>query len=382
MRALAWCSALSVAFATLSAASKPPLRTRSSSGGSTEADTLVFKILQLADLHITGISTIGCGHGVPRGMDGKNCSEALTYAFVEQLLDLEEPDFIAFTGDNVHVYGPTEHQQAIDAVTQAAEARHIPYAMVFGNHDQEGDFQRQKIVDMLAKKNHSYTESGPENVDGVGNFMINVTAPVAGGWGDAGDTVFRMYFLDSGADALTDKYPYVYSEYDWIKQSQIDYYQQLSENGRPEKHRSVATVLPAVMFFHIPLVEFAYTSGGEGHGERNEYVRDQGMNLRLLSTLSEMNEVKAAFVGHDHLNEYCCLVKGVQLCYGGGTGFGRAYGAPDFPRRARVIEWTVDNEERHEIRSWKRFYGDGSAVHNHEVLYSELWTQQTVGLDV
>ncbi|KAG6582859.1 Calcineurin-like phosphoesterase [Phytophthora cinnamomi] len=365
---------LPIAFATLfaaflasTAAQRAPIQARNATDGS----SLVFKILQLADLHISGIPTVSCGSSVPTGMTSANCSEKLTYEFVDQLIDLENPDFIAFSGDNVQVYGPSSQQRAINAVTKAAEERGIPYGMVFGNHDQEGDFPREKIVEMVSQKNHSYTVSGPETVDGVGNYMLNVTAPIGGAWGDEGDSVFRMYFLDSGAEALTDKYPYVFSEYDWIKQSQIDYYRQLSETGRTERHNSSDSVLPAVMFFHIPLVEFAHSDGG-CNGEKNEWVHDQGMNLRLLSTLSEMNEVKAAFVGHDHLNEYCCLVDGVQLCYGGGTGFGRAYGASDFSRRARVIEWTVDSDERHEIRSWKRHYDDISAKRSEEVLYSEL----------
>ncbi|KAE8913078.1 hypothetical protein PF005_g23983 [Phytophthora fragariae] len=356
-----------VAFLTSAAAQRAPIQARNSSDGS----TLVFKILQLADLHISGIPTVGCGGSVPTGMSSENCSEELTYQFMEQLLVVEEPDFIAFTGDNVQVYGPSSQQRAVDAVTKAAEERRIPYGMVFGNHDQEGEFPREKIVEMVSEKNHSYTVSGPETVDGVGNYMLNVTAPIGGAWGDAGDGVFRMYFLDSGANAQTDKYPYVFSEYDWIKQSQIDYYRELSQTGRAERHSTSDSVLPAVMFFHIPLVEFAYSDDG-CNGEKNEWVHDQGMNLRLLSTLSEMNEVKAAFVGHDHLNEYCCLVDGVQLCYGGGTGFGRAYGASDFSRRARVIEWTVDSDERHEIRSWKRHYDNISVKRSEETLYSEL----------
>ncbi|KAG6574638.1 Calcineurin-like phosphoesterase [Phytophthora cinnamomi] len=304
-------------------------------------------------------------------MAAESCSEALTYQFVDQLVDLEKPDFIAFTGDNVQVYGPSWQQVAIDLVTKAAEDRGIPYGMVFGNHDDAGDFPREKIVEMVSEKKHSYTARGPDTVDGVGNYMLNVTAPVAGAWGEAGDTVFRMYFLDSGADALAKEYPFVFSQYDWIKQSQIDYYRQLSEAGRAERHSSSKTVLPAVMFFHIPLVEFVYSDDGCS-GETYEGTENQGMNMRLISTLSGMNEVKAAFVGHDHLNEYCCLVDGIQLCYGGGTGFGRSYGASYFSRRARVIEWTVDNKERHKIRSWKRHYDNVSLERSEQVLYSEF----------
>ncbi|KAE9022808.1 hypothetical protein PR001_g13058 [Phytophthora rubi] len=362
-----WCSTLIAAFSAATLAQKAPIQARSSSSDG----SLVFKILQLADLHITGNAKVDCGKSVPPGMASENCSEALTYQFIEQLVDLEQPDFIAFTGDNVHVYGPSWHQLAIDTVTKTAEERGIPYGMVFGNHEEEGNFPRAKIVQMVSEKNYSYTVSGPEDVDGIGNYMLNVTAPIAGAWGEVGDTVFRMYFLDSGASTLLDQYSYVFAEYDWIKQSQLDYYRQLSESGRAERHSSSDSVLPAIMFFHIPLVEFEY-EGGDCNGERNEWVQSQGMNLRLLSTLSEMNEVKAAFVGHDHLNEYCCLVDGVQLCYGGGAGFGRSYGQSDFSRRARVIEWTVDSNERHEIRSWKRHYGDVGVKRSEEVLYSEF----------
>jgi hypothetical protein len=203
-----------------------------------------------------------------------------------------------------------------------------------------------------------------------------VDAPVDGPWGNQGDDVLRMYFLDSGADADTSRFPYIFSEYDWIKPSQIELYRELAAS---ERVSTSARWPAALMFFHIPLIEYSLETPSDStekrrvcHGEKNEPVSSQGMNLRLLATLAGVGEVKAIFVGHDHLNEYCCVVDGIQLCYGGGTGFGRAYGSPDFIRRARVIEWTVNSDNKREIRSWKRFYDDVSVVHSEEVLYSEL----------
>ncbi|CAH0514960.1 unnamed protein product [Peronospora belbahrii] len=326
---LTWYSITSAAFIAAATADKLPIQARTS----LDNTSLVFKILQLADLHITGIPTIGCGSSIPTGMASQDCSETLTYTFVEQLLDLEKPDFIAFTGDNMQVYDPSSHQRAIDAVTRAAEERNISYGMVLGNHDEEGSFPREKIVDMVSQKTHSYTVSGPKTVNGVGNYMLNVTAPIRGVWGDINTTVFRMY---SWTPVL-----------------------------KPRQRNT------PVMFFHIPLVEFSYSKDG-CNGDQLERVHNQGMNLRLLSALSEINEIKAVFVGHDHVNEYCCLVDGVQLCYGGGAGFGRAYSAAGFSRRARVVEWTVDSDERHVIRSWKRHFDDINVVRSEEVLYSEL----------
>jgi len=344
----------------LQAIDKQPLLARNVTSGATAV--LTYKILQLADLHITGIPTTPCS-AAP-----ENCTEAWTTTFVEKLLDVEQPDFVAFSGDNVHTFGPSDHQKAVDDVTAAVEARGIPYAMVFGNHEEEGDFPREKIVQLLANKPHSYTERGPDDVDGIGNYMLKVNAPVDGPWGSQGDDVLRMYFLDSGAEADTSKYPYVFSEYDWIKQSQIDLYRELSGSDR------TSLLMPAaLMFFHIPLVEFTYRDdAGVCYGEHNEAVHEQGVNTRLLSALADAGEVKAVFVGHDHVNDYCCLVDGVQLCYGGGAGFGRAYGSSDFPRRVRAIEWTVDSDNKRKIRSWSRHWDDLSVVHSDEVLFSEM----------
>ncbi|CAI5714375.1 unnamed protein product [Peronospora destructor] len=131
-------------------------------------------------------------------------------------------------------------------------------------------------------------------VSGPKATMLNITAPIAEAWGDVNNTVFpRMYFLDSGGLALRKKYC-------------------------------------------------------DCTGAKHEPVQAQGMNTGLLSALAEKNEVKAVFVGHNHVNEYCCLVHGVHE---GGTGSGRAYIVRPVSHDAHVIEWTVDNNELHEIRS-------------------------------
>ncbi|KAJ8533333.1 hypothetical protein ON010_g13919 [Phytophthora cinnamomi] len=132
-----WCLALLAALSGASSAQKAPIQARSST-----VNTLVFKILQLADLHVSGIPTVGCGNSVPPGMAAENCSEALTYQFVDQLVDLEKPDFIAFTGDNVQVYGPSWQQVAIDLVTKAAEDRGIPCWSLGGG-------RRHRVPDVL-----------------------------------------------------------------------------------------------------------------------------------------------------------------------------------------------------------------------------------------
>lgn len=326
-----------------------------------------FKILQLADLHYTGDPTWKCRASSDVLIQSKKpCSEATTTEFVNALLDKEKPDFVVFSGDEIETFDASKHQAAVDVFTQGVEDRKIPYAVVFGNHDDENDFPRAKILSMVAKKTYSRAQRGPTTVDGVGNYQLGVISP-QNGLGSSGGELFRMYFLDSGAYPDKHKYPSTKSAYDWIKQSQIEYYRNMSLLNR----EGATTPTPAVMFFHIPLPEFADATGSNRNGEENEMPTGPSVNTQLFATLAELNEVKAVFVGHDHENEFCYKRQGIQLCYGGGTGFGQAYGASSFARRARVIEWSMDRQGQRTIRSWKRHFYRLDTKFTEETLYQD-----------
>ncbi|TMW58200.1 hypothetical protein Poli38472_011788 [Pythium oligandrum] len=338
---------------------RPPLVAKQVAGAQSK---LSFKILQLADLHYTGDPNTGC-HDTPLDMKASSCSEALMTKYVNELLDLEKPDFVAFTGDNVQTYKSSLRQASMDVVTAGVEARGIPYAMIFGNHDDERGFSREMMVEMAMAKPHSYTQRGPVEVYGVGNYELNIKAPTNGAWGDIGSDVFRMYFLDSNAYPDHGKLSNEDTKYDWIRPSQVAYYRQMAAS-----HNST---VPAIMFFHIPLPEYAMDARSLRTGQHREHVQSSEVHSVLFSTLVELNEVKATFAGHDHVNEYCYKREGIQLCYGGGAGFGKAYGWKEVQRRARVIEWTVDSENKKEIRTWKRVFEQWTQRLDEQVLYSE-----------
>jgi 3',5'-cyclic AMP phosphodiesterase CpdA len=347
---------------------KPPLVAKVRTDDTNHKNaSLSFKILQIADLHYSGDPTTSC-NDVPDGMKSRDCSEALMTKFVNELLDLEKPDFVAFTGDNVQVYSKRLRQAAIDIVTKGVEERGIPFAVIFGNHDDERGFTREQMMKMYVKKPHAYSRRGPLNVDGVGNYELNLQAPVDGPWGKKGSDVFRMYFLDSGAYPDDRTTPNHVSKYDWIRPRQIAYYRQLSN-----AHAAMNNRVPAIMFFHIPLPEYEMdTASLRTVGDHKEGVASSGINSNLFSSLAEIGEVKATFCGHDHVNDYCYKREGVHLCYGGGIGFGTAYGWSSVKRRARVIEWSVDNQNRRTITSWRRIFGESDRRQLEEVIYTEV----------
>ncbi|KAE9351848.1 hypothetical protein PF008_g5744 [Phytophthora fragariae] len=379
---------------------------------SNSSEELSFKVLQIADMHLTGNPDYACSSGpdtIPAnllaaasviaeqlrkesnssssasaGEDSdpmyNECREAVTVAFLDELLDIEQPDFVVFSGDNVQTdLDTTMHTFAMNIFAARVESRGIPWAAVFGNHDTEGGLTREEMLELMTEgKQYSHVKYGPRDIGGVGNYEVNIVAPTEGPWGEEGSTVFRMYFLDSHSTIDTATYPLVSDpdDYDWIKETQIEFYRELAQSHIAEgvssdNSSSENASVPAVMYYHIPLPEYASASPLTRVGDKNEETASAAVNSGLFSALLEVGDVKATFVGHDHVNEYCYLRQGIQLCYGGGIGLGRAYGLTDFERRARVLEWTYNANQTRSLQSWKRYLADPTQIQSLEVLYSE-----------
>jgi Calcineurin-like phosphoesterase len=97
-----------------------------------------FKIVQISDMHmVTGVGV--CKDAMDANEKYLPVSEAdpLTVHFVGQILDVEKPDLVIFTGDQLHHDIP-DSQSALFKVVAPIIQRATPFAAVFGNHDSEG----------------------------------------------------------------------------------------------------------------------------------------------------------------------------------------------------------------------------------------------------
>jgi len=99
-----------------------------------------FKIVQISDTHmVTGVGT--CKDAIDA--DGRPLPESeadpLTVKFMEAILDVEKPDLVVLTGDQLH-HDILDSQTTLFKVVAPIIERSIPWAVVFGNHDSEGDF--------------------------------------------------------------------------------------------------------------------------------------------------------------------------------------------------------------------------------------------------
>jgi Calcineurin-like phosphoesterase len=137
--------------------------------------------------------------------------------------------------------------QAIFKYAQVFIERKIPYVSIFGNHDDEKSLSRASQMALIEALPYSLSEAGPEDVDGVGNYYVEVLAR-----GKSDHSALTLYLLDSHAYSPDE---HKYHGYDWIKQNQIDWFKKTSA-GLKKKHKEYTHIHMDLAFIHIPLPEY------------------------------------------------------------------------------------------------------------------------------
>ena len=262
------------------------------------------------------------------------CSDLNTTEFYSQIIDIEKPDLVVFTGDQIDG-GATNAEESLLLALDPVIKRGLPFAAVIGNHDEESSLSRKNIMETLNKIPGSLTSTGPETIHGFGNYVLSIERGKTETL-DKHQDQFPLYFLDSGDYANIKDI----SHYDWIYPNQISWY--LNESQKFREANSGANI-SSLMFFHIPLLEYERAlldPNIKKIGKAFEPPCTPHINSGLFTAIMEENSVRATFVGHDHKNDYCASLAGINLCYGGGAGY-TSYGMKGFARRVRVI--TIEN---------------------------------------
>ncbi|OJJ49323.1 hypothetical protein ASPZODRAFT_140231 [Penicilliopsis zonata CBS 506.65] len=296
-----------------------------------------FKIMQLADLHLsTGLGA--CRDAVPAELKpGQKCdADPRTLDFVERLLDEEKPDLVVLTGDQVNGETAADAQTALFKSVKLLVDRQIPYAAIFGNHDDEGDLKRAQQMAILEELPYSLSVAGPEEVDGVGNYIVEVL-----GHGSTTHSALTLYLLDTHSYSPDERQ---FRGYDWLKPSQIGWFTSTAE-GLKKKHREYTHIHMNMAFIHIPLPEYRETNNYY-QGSWTEAPTAPGFNSGFMDAL-EKEDILFVSSGHDHVNDYCMLDKddngkpALWMCYGGGVGFGGYGGYGGYVRRVRFFDFDM-----------------------------------------
>ena len=127
------------------------------------------------------------------------------------------------------------------------------------------------------------------------------------------------------------------------------------------------TIVPALVFVHIPLFEFQDAIKNEKRcfGDHDDGITPTLENTGLFLALDAAPEVMAVFVGHDHCNDFCCSwgKREVELCFGRHSGYG-GYTCPGYPEGSRIISY---NESTGFLETHVRLNGNLSVVHKKRI---------------
>lgn len=284
-------------------------------------------------------------------------------------LDAIQPDLVIFMGDNAGGNTPEELRKSIERIVSPVKERNIPLAVVFGNHDLEKKMGEQKDhIDIYnAYANCRFANASPfSNEFGDYNLFIYDE--------ENKEPLYNLWFMYSGNRAAKE----YHSKYDFVKDGQIAWYE---ESCGKIAEQNGGKVLPALLFQHIPVPEeyrllkettplsmlFDGVTGLNGktgkyftldrkntdvEGYMGEAPCTPDYNNGQFDSWKKMGDIKGAFFGHDHLNDFVGTVDGIVLGQCKLAGF-RQYG-DGLMQGVRVIE--LDAADLSKFHTYMRYY--------------------------
>ena len=258
-----------------------------------------FKIMQLTDLHF-GIET----------------DVGAQLEIVKNNIRTEKPDLIILTGDNFMYASKGIVRTLISMLneeckllSEARDGRITKFTLTFGNHDNQGDYPRYFINDVVSSyvtndgeeiknsKFAAFIDFQDDNIFGLTNFYIDLVDDRSKSR-ELVDVKYRIHIIDSNT------YHFAGPDYDYdiIHNDQLDHAVSIYKNATIDKSYT------GLAFFHIPLYEyqeaweqFKASNGESGVGTFGEDA------LYGYANNGAYNKLKAAgivafFCGHDHIN--------------------------------------------------------------------------------
>ncbi len=229
-------------------------------------------------------------------------------AKIKALVASVKPDLITVSGDIVCTDSTV---YAIKRITDLFESFGIPWAPMFGNHDNEGNCDKNFLADIMMSAPNCIMKKGDPEI-GVGNYVINIAEQNE----DGSDRIVEtLIIMDCRADNRQKQIEWV----DWVCDS---------TNSITGKSSEIS------VFTHIPLAEYQYAYDAawdsekncwkeefNAYGECNERIcYDNGPNDipaldELFSLMKNHETVKYVFCGHEHLNNFSIEYEGIRLTY-------------------------------------------------------------------
>ena len=259
-----------------------------------------FKVLMFTDTHL----------------NGKKEKDIQTVSFIAKNITEQKPDLVIFGGDNV---SSGFNKKRVNEFAQLMEKLGVYWAAVLGNHEGDGVLavSREENVEIFSSYEHCLMRNGKENVDGNGNYSINIL--------NSDGTLKEVFFLMDSGSYMTEESKKEYNVtkdgevYDGVKTSQVKWYKEKHDEIEAEygKFKSVTVV-------HIPVyqAEKEYSENDFLYGEKREGVCESGFDSGLFDAMIEKSSAQAVYFGHDHVNDFGVMNDNILLSYIQPSGYG------------------------------------------------------------
>ncbi len=274
-----------------------------------------FKIMLVGDLH------------EKYDMHTEKAAEIVEdmHALLTKATEKLNPDLVIYLGDNGSASDKMQMRSVISRILYPVTIRDIPFAVVFGNHDHESEVSVQDQLRLYNEYDNCYLYNADDSLTGCGNYNLLIKAS------NSDKDVFNLWFIDSNNLAENQEVSY----YDWVHEDQIEWYK---KTALELKEKNGGEVIPALHFQHTPVPEeyelvreakfYERLDSVPGHKKWSEknYVLKKGvegymgeapcvpcLNSGQFAAWKEVGDVKAAFFGHDHMNDFVGFVDGIML---------------------------------------------------------------------
>lgn len=288
-----------------------------------------IRILQLTDTQIIDAAQARSSDRLSSSEKAKWATDMVDeqcYKFIRDAVTRAEPDLILLTGDLV--YGEFDDAgTALQGLIGYMDSFAIPWAPVFGNHDNESRKGVEWQCDRLEESEYCLFERGSCAV-GNGNYCVGIL--------QGGELVRTVFLMDSNGcgnaeDPLVRKTGgFADEQKEWLR------------NTAAAIEEESGHAVPAFLAFHIPVTEFrlaAQNAGYESEGEegklymigedveavngdfgrKGENFKDIHDEPGLMEILQE-HSFDGVFAGHSHRLNTSVLYEGIRWTFGLKTG--------------------------------------------------------------
>ncbi len=228
------------------------------------------------------------------------CTESIT---MRRIVKKVKPDLITVTGDLICSDCAS---YSIKKICTLFESFGVPWAPVFGNHEDESNMDKNYMADIFMSCPHCLFKKNDPAM-GVGNYIIEIV--------EDNRIIEAIFMMDSGHSQANEK------QRDWFRRNA----QQI--NIRSDQKAEISVM------FHIPLPEYQYAFDAawdvlqnkwkpdrSASGERHEEIcceKRDGVPVQkgFFDLMKSLKSVKYVFCGHEHVNNFSIPYQGIRLTY-------------------------------------------------------------------